>query len=345
MRVRAHLSVLLISLLIAGSFGCIGGGNGGKNASLVDMAGRNVSVELPVKRAVVLPSTALEIVHILGADEQVAGVSSAVDSNGLIPEDLKRLPRVARPVEIDNWEKVLELGPDVIVSVRIEGVHRPEELERKAMNHGIPVVFLREGSIDDIPGSVELLGKLFGREENAREFTGYFREQVGAVQKIAAGIRERRKVLIVQSIMGKLYIVNGNDILADVVRLVGADYAASISVGGRMPVRVLTDRERLVSEYRDVDVLILASSPMTKPEEVEKLRERILKDEVWRGMKAVKNGRVVFLRGDLGRGSYFRWGPRMAVGMWQLGKAVYPEEYPDWKGKEREFLERFFGGG
>ncbi|QDA31374.1 ABC transporter substrate-binding protein [Thermococcus indicus] len=316
-----------------------------EGTSLTDAVGRTVELELPVKRAIVLPSTALEVVHILRAEEQVAGVSMAVMRNGLLPESLKAKPIVSRSVTIEDWEKVIELNPDVIINLHFSGMFNPEEFAKKAENHGIPVVFLREEKLEDVAKTFEIMGKLFRKEDRAKEFMDYFNAQVNEVKEISAQIGERRMVIIIQPIMGKLYLINGNDILAEVVRLIGGEYAVNVTVQGRMPVRVQMDKEKIISNYKDVDVIILTTSPMTKPEDVEKLKEEMLNDAVWKGMKAVKEGRVVVLRSDLGKGSYFRWGPRMAVGMWQVGRAVYPEHYPDWKDKEKEFLERFYGQG
>ncbi len=203
-------------------------------------------------------------------------------------------------------------------------------------------MFISEENLEDVAETFLLMGKIFGKDERANEFVQYFTNQVEEIKNISSKIPEQKTVLIIQPIMDRLYLVNSNDILAEVVRLVGAEYVVNVTVQGRMPIRVQVNKEKIVNTYKDVDIVILISSPITPPEHVEALKDEMLNDEVWKGIKAVREGRVVFIRSDLGKGSYFRWGPRIAVGMWQVAHVIYPEYYPDWRNKEEDFLQQFY---
>ncbi|WP_099211021.1 ABC transporter substrate-binding protein [Thermococcus henrietii] len=342
------LSVVLLLAVV--SAGCVGNSTGTSSkvmneVTVKDFSGRNVTVKVPVQRAVVLSTSALEIIQLLNASDQVVGIPKEAQYDALLGESLKNKTVVGARLKIDDWEKVLALKPDLIIDLDLKKFYNVDELLNRSASYGIPVILLREDKLEDIPRAVSLLGELFGREKEARAFDDYFNEQVKGVRAIASKIpaEKRKKVVMIQPIMGKLYIVNGNDVLAQAVRLVGADYLVNLTFNGYTPVRVPMDREKIIASYRDADVVILLTSAVTPYDQVEKLREEMLSDEAWRGIKAVKEGNVVILRADMGKDSFLRWSPRLAVGIWVIGKAIYPDYYPDWNEKAKEFLKRFYG--
>ena len=340
------LSVVLLLAVV--SAGCVGNSTSSKatkEVTVKDFSGREVTVKVPVQRAVVLSTSALEIIQLLNASDQVVGIPKEAQYDALLSESLKNKTVVGARLKIDDWEKVLALKPDLIIDLDLKKFYNVDELLNRSASYGIPVVLLREDRLEDIPRAVSLLGELFGREKEAKAFDDYFNEQMKEVKSIASKIPadERKKVVMIQPIMGKLYLVNGNDVLAQAVRLVGADYLVNITFSGYTPVRVPMDPEKIIASYRDADVVVLLTSAVTPYDQVEKLKEEMLSDEAWKGIKAVREGNVIILRADMGKDSFLRWSPRLAVGIWVIGKAIYPDYYPDWNEKAREFLKRFYG--
>ena len=340
-----------ILLLAVFSAGCVGNSTQGtptttaKEITVKDFAGRSVTVKVPVQRAVVLSTSALEIVQLLNASDQVVGIPREAKYDALLSGNLKNKTVVGARLKIDDWEKVLALKPDLVVNLELRKFYDVDEFLNRSASYGIPVVLLREDRLEDIPKAVSLLGELFGKEKEAKAFNGYFNEQVEKVKAMASKIPadKRKKVIMIQPIMGKLYLVNGNDVLAQAVRLVGGDYLVNLTFKGYTPVRVPMDKEKIIANYRDADVVILLTSAVTPYEKVEELKEEMLNDEAWKGIKAVRDGNVVTLRADIGKDSFLRWSPRLAVGIWVIGKAIYPDYYPDWNEKAKDFLKRFYG--
>ncbi|WP_456422457.1 ABC transporter substrate-binding protein [Thermococcus sp.] len=340
-------AVLLLAVISAG---CVGNSIQGtsttaREVTVKDFAGRSVTVKVPVQRAVVLSTSALEIVQLLNASNQVVGIPREAKYDALLSESLKNKTVVGARLKIDDWEKVLALRPDLIIDLDLKKFYNVDELLNRSSSYGIPVVLLREDRLEDIPKAVSLLGELFGKEKEAKAFDDYFTEQVKEVKGIASKIPadKRKKVIMIQPIMGKLYLVNGNDVLAQAVRLVGADYLVNLTFSGYTPVRVPMDKEKIIANYKDADVVILLTSAVTPYEKVEELKKEMLNDEAWQGIKAVKEGNIVILRADMSRDSFLRWSPRLAVGIWVIGKAIYPDYYPDWNEKAKSFLKRFYG--
>ncbi|WP_297488312.1 ABC transporter substrate-binding protein [Thermococcus sp.] len=340
------VGILLVSVLGAG---CIESSNNSttatpKEITVKDFAGRTVTLKVPVQRAAILSTSALEVVQLLNASDQVVGIPAEAKADAFLSPDLKNKTVVGRRLKIDDWEKVLALKPDLIVNLYLKKFYDVDAFLNRSAGYGIPVIMLREDRLEDIPKAVELLGKLFGKEKDAKAFEDYFNEQVSEVKEIASKIpaERRKKVIMIQPIMGRYYLVNGNDVLAQAVRLIGGEYLVNITVKGYIPVRVPMDREKIIASYGDADVAILLTSSVTPYEKVEELKNEMLKDDAWKQIKAVREGNVVVLRADMSKDSFLRWSPRLAVGIWVIGKAVYPSYYPDWEGKAKEFIKRFY---
>ncbi len=340
------VGILLVSVLGAG---CIESSNNSttatpKEITVKDFAGRTVTLKVPVQRAAILSTSALEVVQLLNASDQVVGIPAEAKADAFLSPDLKNKTVVGRRLKIDDWEKVLALKPDLIVNLYLKKFYDVDAFLNRSTGYGIPVIMLREDRLEDIPKAVELLGKLFGKEKDAKAFEDYFNEQVSEVKEIASKIpaERRKKVIMIQPIMGRYYLVNGNDVLAQAVRLAGAGYMVNLSFNGYTPVRVPMDKEKIIASYGNADVVILLTSAVTPYEKVEELKKEMLGDDAWKQIKAVREGNIIILRADMGRESFLRWSPRLAVGIWQIGKAIYPNYYPDWEGKAKEFLQKFY---
>ncbi len=342
------IGILLFSVVAAG---CISSTESGskspsptKEITVKDLVERTVTVKVPVQRAVVLSTSALEIVQLLNASNQVVGIPAEAEEDAFLSPALKNKTVVGRMLKVTDWEKLLSLKPDLIMNLYLKKFYNVDEFLNKSASYDIPVIMLREDRLEDVPKAVELFGKVFGREKKAEEFATYFNEQVSEVKAIASKIPsgDRKKVLMIQPIMGKYYIVNGNDVLAQAVRLAGGDYMANISLNGYTPVRVPMEEEKIIANYKEADVVILLTSAVTPYDQVSRLKKTMLSDEAWNEIKAVNEGHIVILRADMGKDSYLRWSPRLAVGIWQIGKAIYPNYYPDWKKKAKEFVREFY---
>ncbi|WP_297416627.1 ABC transporter substrate-binding protein [Thermococcus sp.] len=342
------IGVLLFSVAAAG---CIGSSSTPKKATstpkeitVKDLVGRTVTVEVPVQRAIILSASALEVAQLLNATNQVVGITADAKPDAFLSSSLKNKTVVGNMLRVTNWEKVLALKPDLIIDLYLKKFYNVDELLNKSASYGIPVVMLREDKLEEIPKTVELLGKLFGKEKKADEFAKYFNEQVSEVKAIAAKIpnEDRKKVIMIQPIMGKYYLVNGNDVLAQAVRLVGADYMVNLTFNGYTPVRVPMDEEKIITNYKDADVVILITSAVTPYDQVKELKETMLSNQAWNQIKAVREGHIIILRADMGKGSYLRWSPRIVIGIWQIGKAIYPNYYPNWEDKAKGFIREFY---
>jgi iron complex transport system substrate-binding protein len=138
--------------------------------AIIDAAGRELAVPHPVERVVVLDTGPYEILAALGVLDRVVGNHQGLNGSPLYPE-LAGLPVVATNSEI-NFELIAELQPQVVISsVRAHGVVTDEDALK---GFDIIDIKLNLRNPELMSDEVLLLGKVFGREEKARELVNFY---------------------------------------------------------------------------------------------------------------------------------------------------------------------------
>ncbi|KPU62495.1 ABC transporter substrate-binding protein [Thermococcus sp. EP1] len=309
---------------------------------ITDFAGRDVTLEKVPERIIVLTGYWTEILHILGLDDKIVGIGKYVPNNPYIPEEVKQKPAVGSSFKGLNWESVASLGPDLIIADWYGGKYKDKETIEKAEEIGIPVIALTAQSVEDNVKVVELLGKVFGKEEKAEELSNWMKSKLEEVNKIASQIPddERKNVIIINApkdINGPITVYAKGSAWASIVELVGAhNLAFDKEFDTQWP---KLDLEKIIAYWGDkADVIIVTSFSQ---DTLEKTVNDIKNDPRWREIKAVKEGHVYgILAGSKG---FLDWGPRIVVGVYQMGGLIYPEYYPEWKPVAKELFEKFYG--
>jgi iron complex transport system substrate-binding protein len=93
---------------------------------------------------------------------------------------------------IPNIEILASLKPDVIL---MWGNATGSENQLKQLSAlGIPVLMVRNDSINDLLGEFDLLGRLSGNTKRARELIAYTKETLGLIQSLQAKVNARKDV-------------------------------------------------------------------------------------------------------------------------------------------------------
>ncbi|WP_456326810.1 ABC transporter substrate-binding protein [Palaeococcus sp. (in: euryarchaeotes)] len=308
---------------------------------VTDFAGREVTLEKVPERVIVLTSYWVEILHILGLDDKIVGIGNYVPNNPYIPEEVKQKPAVGSLFKGLNWESVASLDPDLIIVDWYGGKYKDKETIEKAEEIGIPVIALTAKSVEDNVKVVELLGKVFGKEEKAEELSNWMESKLEEVNKIASQIPadKKKNVLVIgapKDINGPITVYAKGSAWASIVELVGAhNLAFDKEFDTQWP---KLDLEKIIAYWgEEADVIIVTSF---NQEKLEKAVKEIKNDPRWREIKAVKEGHVYgILAGSKG---FLEWGPRIVVGVCQMGELIYPEYYPEWKPIAKELFEKFY---
>lgn len=131
------------------------------SVTLVDMMGHEVTLEKPAERIVALTASDCEIVYALGAGDLLVGRGEYCD----YPAEVFNVPSVESGGNT-NIEQILALKPDVLV---MSSMAQTEEQVKQLEDAGVAVVVNDAKDIAGVYTSIEILGKLLGRDAEAQK--------------------------------------------------------------------------------------------------------------------------------------------------------------------------------
>jgi len=307
---------------------------------LVDSAGRTVEVPYPVESVVVLWSNPARELRALGVVDRIVGMDQSTKDE----VDMGKLPELAdAPVvgtqEEPNFEKIAQLKPDVVIALSAGYPPEPAEIEKKLEPFGIPVVGLDFYRTEVWFEEIEKLGKMMGREAEARDYSDFFAGYYEEINDTLVVIPDAEKKTVYFE-GAKKYQTYG-----------GAGYGSGIPnmirySGGK---DLYPEREELAFEINPEDVakrnpdVIFKGTPLGWQEvndtQFKSLRDEIMSRPELANTSAVKNGQVYVISFDVAGGAGKKFGPVF------LAKALYPEKFQDLDPMTfyQEYLEKFQG--
>lgn len=301
-------------------------------ATVQDGSGR--AVEVPGKAERVFPAgpPAAILLYTLAPDLLLGWprANRGPELEFLHPE-IGRRPEVGRLTgrgNTANLETVLALKPDLILdagSVSETYVSLAERVQRQT---GIPYALLN-GRFDHIPASYRTLGKLVGREKAAEERAAYAEIAMRAVTERVSKVPqdERPRVYYARGPRG-LETGLGGSINVETIEFLGARNVAGGRRGGLANVSI----EQVLVWNPEVIVTIDRD-----------FARDVQSDPRWASVQAVRSGRV-----HLSPKLPFGWvdfppSVNRLIGLWWLGKILYPDLFPDdLRERTRDFYGRFY---
>ena len=263
--------------------------------SVTDDLGRAVELKSPAQRIVSLAPFLTEMVFSVGAGERLVAVSAYSD----FPPEARRLPEVANAAGI-AMEPVAALRPDVVLawkdSIRASDIDRFGRL-------GIPVVVVTARHIDDVARVLRLVGRVSGREAQARSQARAFEERIASLRKRYA---QRRPIAVLLEVWHQpLTTIAGPHTMNEALALCGAPNLFA-DLPGVAPVVPWEEVYR-----RDPEAIVVAGSAGREAAARESWADRGT-------LRAVREHRVLFVDAD----TLQRPGPRLAEGVASLCEAL-----------------------
>ncbi|WP_276498248.1 ABC transporter substrate-binding protein [Pontibacter litorisediminis] len=120
-----------------------------------------------------------------------------------------------------DYEQVLALKPDLIFTV--EGI-TPLEVAERLQQLGVPVYYQKYRTVEDIFTGLEDIGRIMGREQQARELTDSLRQEVAQLHQKYKLRKEPQQVLAI-TWSDPIYVYGQNTIFTDKLRILGAENA------------------------------------------------------------------------------------------------------------------------
>ncbi|MDY3052551.1 MAG: heme ABC transporter substrate-binding protein IsdE [Ndongobacter sp.] len=280
-------------------------------SEMVEEAGRRVrQLGRPVRLIATSPATA-DICDKLNLE--LVGVCHSTVST--IPERYAQAERIGSPMSPD-LELIAALKPDWILSpAALRG-----DLQPKYEALGVDWAFLNLQSVPGMYRSIDQLGRIFGREEEARELIDEFQAFYKAYRVKNEGKR-RPKVLILMGLPGSYIIATEQSYVGSLVAMAGGENVYKDA--DRQFLNVNTEDMKL----REPDIILRAAHAL--PDQViEMFRKDFLENDIWKHFDAVKNGRVYDLSyAHFGMSAKFNYPEALE----ELQPILYPENPEDEK--------------
>ncbi|RTQ46600.1 iron ABC transporter substrate-binding protein [Hymenobacter gummosus] len=179
-----------------------------------DDLGRPVTFKAPPRRIMALAASMTEMLYAVADTSTVVGRTQVCD----FPAAARRKP-VVNSYPLD-FETLVGLHPDVVFTV--EGITSPADAAR-LQELGIPVYYQRYQKVTDVFRGLSDLGRLLGREAQARRLTDSLtRELRQLAADTGAGPRPRALAVISAD---PIYAFGRNTIFTDKIRLAGGQNA------------------------------------------------------------------------------------------------------------------------
>ena len=345
-------AVLLLSLCACGVEGVPSNGD----VSITDMIGREVNINPGTyKRVVCIGAGALRMYSYIGDVAILAGVEDI--DNTTLEQRPAMFDSVARPyvlafgetfnslpscgvggpmAQTAEAEKILACNPDIVIS-EFEDVDKSNALQEQL---GVPVITLSAGSKgvfdEKFYGSMELLGKVFGKEAKAEALVKFVKDEAAAISARVADIPESEKPSV--------YICGlGNWGTTD--HLMTAESYASFEVAGvKNAVSGLgmegvgpIEEEKFVELGETMDIIIMDAAA------VKNIKPLYTEDPtMFDTCKAWQNGQVYL---EMAYNAYYTNYEIALLNTWFIAKTVYPEAFADidMTAKTNEVTKQFLG--
>ena len=308
--------------------------------TVTDMIGREVTVTPgSYKRVVCIGAGALRMYSYIGDVNLLCGVED-IDNTTLSQRPVM-FDSVARPYvlayeEVFNTlpscgvggpmaqtaesEKILSCNPDIVIS-EYEDVDKANALQEQL---GIPVITLKAGSkgvFDTVfSGSMELLGKIFGKEEKAAKLNKFVADEKAAIEAKVAGIADADKPSVYICGLGNWGTTNHLMTAENYVSFEIAGIKNVVSGLGIQGVGAI-EAEKFVELSEKMDIIIMDAAA------VKNIKPLYAQDPtMFDTCKAWQNGEVYL---EMAYNAYYTNFEIALINTWFIAKTVYPELFAD----------------
>ena len=242
---------------------------------------------------------------------ELVGVCSSAIST--IPERYNDVTTVGMAMSPD-MEIVASLNPDWILSP----ASLQSDLQPKYEAIDTDWAFLNLRSVPGMYRSIQELGEIFDREEQAQKLVGEFTEFYTEYKEKNEG-KESPKVMILMGLPGSYIIATENSYVGSLVELAGGENVYA----GTSEEFLTVNTEDMKTKEPDI---ILRAAHALPDQVVEMFQKDFEENDIWQHFEAVKNGRVYDLTDELfGMSATFRYPEALE----ELQPILYPENAED----------------
>jgi len=232
------------------------------------------------KRIISLYPAHTENLTALGLTQELIGIAA---SDTYPPEVLSK----KRFSHRDNAEKFIAAAPDLVL-IRPMIVHAVPELLKQLKGAGITIISLQPRSVDEMFDYWMELGRLTGRETNAKQMILEFKQELATLEKDIKMIPfNDRPGVYFESIHSKMKTFSPTSIANFVLKQAGGRNIATDTKARRDTNIAAYGKERILSHADEIDVFLAQQGRMNRVS-----IEQIVQEPGFQAIKAVRQGNV-----------------------------------------------------
>jgi iron complex transport system substrate-binding protein len=306
------------------------GGQEVKSVTITDGTGRNVTINLPVKKIISLNSGITELLYALQCEDRII----ARDQNSNFPRAVLDKPIVASSSYDPNIELILQMSPDLVLADDM--LFYNKEALGKIENAGIAVIMENTSNVTRVKTVIANLGRILECEDKANEIIDFIEQYEKLVQERIKGVPESGKpqVYIEWWAPWQSFAIGsaGNKIIYD---------AGGINIAGEInnPAPILSP-EFVVDKNPDIILRMAPINAIGNLTAFKAVRNEILNRPELREVKAVKNGKVYVYDPVILEGL------RYPIGLLYWAKCFNPNLFADIdpEALHVQLIQKYFGG-
>lgn len=238
-----------------------------------DSGYRFIAISKPKRIISTMPSNT-EILFALGIGDRIVGVTDKCN----YPSEVKKIKKIGG-VNL-NIEQILLLNPDLVVML-----YDAQRVEAEQFrSYGLPVFAINPHTINQLMGSIRLIGKVTGTEQTAKKIVF---DMAIKISKISSRHKKPPHPKMFVILWDNPLITAGeHTFIDDLIRLVGG---INIGASAKGPYPLISF-ESVVAQ--DPDYIIISGKSS-------KDMDKILKSEKWNKVNAVKLKKVLLIDSDI----------------------------------------------
>lgn len=309
--------------------------------TITDSAGRDVEVSLPLEKVVVLNPPAAEVIHAFRAMDKIIGVSGSIAKAEFMPELSTKVVVAKHAHGEPDYEKIIELKPQLVITY---GTHPAVDIGKLAETlapAGIKVAGIDCYKLDTIFNEIGILGKLFGKEDEASKLVDFLQDPAKIVESRTKDLKPEERVKVYAEHHGKEYLAFGPG--SEWHTIIENAGGTNIFADAHQPY-VEIDPEKIIKRDPQVILKDVRRAPkmgygVTETEPMKEYLEGFTDRPGWENLEAVKEEKVYIVSSALGAGL----GKVFFIPY--LAKILYPELFEDLDPESllREYYEKFHG--
>ena len=304
MLLRTSLELLACSLLLTITLACgaisKSQSDGPVTRTLTDDAGRRVSFPVKVDRVISLAPNLTEIVFAVGGGDRLVGRTSYCD----FPPEAKSVAEVGDTLH-PSLERIISLKPQVVL---ISTASQLEVFTQQLQNQNIAVFVTDPHDLEGVFRSIEQVGEILGKKEQAATLVQTLRGRTNAVED---AVKQKPAVRVFYQLSAEpLYTAGHDAFVTDLMRRAGA-ISVTAGIPGAWP---KFSSESALAAKPDAIILPTGGSMGTGNSTV---------TEALRQSPAVLQGRVYKINDD----HLVRPGPRAIDGLEEMARALHPDAF------------------